>query len=210
MVFYNKCPNCGFLFSSSFDQWTHDDFSEFVYNEFYPRIDASAQEERPTSNANHIHALFETYKNSISILDYGSGNGNLETKLRERGFSDTSSFDPFYKSNPIGDRKFDLILCYEVLEHTTTPTKTVESIVEKLNKDGVVIFSTETQPDDIDERGLFWWYVSPRAGHISIHSRQSLTLLWANFGYKVASFYSGLHIAYNTAPPFAKQLLGEQ
>ena len=58
MVFYNRCPECGFLFTASFDAWGREDYAEFIYNEFYPRIDPGSVLERPQGNAKTIRNNF--------------------------------------------------------------------------------------------------------------------------------------------------------
>src|SRR5215471_14636686 len=37
-VDYRRCQDCGFLFTSFFDDWTAEEFAAYVYNTDYPRI----------------------------------------------------------------------------------------------------------------------------------------------------------------------------
>ena len=49
------------------------------------------------------------------------------------------SLDSFFKKNK---KKFDLILCLEVLEHVDNVEKTIEKISKLMNRDGTLILST--------------------------------------------------------------------
>jgi 2-polyprenyl-6-hydroxyphenyl methylase/3-demethylubiquinone-9 3-methyltransferase len=205
MVFFNQCPACGFVFTTAFDNWLYPEFIQYIYNDFYKCIDAGASE-REVSNANFVAELFQNSKTSLSVLDYGGGEGGFSRALSKHGFL-VDTFDPFIGSNKfIKTNKYDLISCYEVIEHTTSPRSTINELAELLKQGGMIIFSTLVQPDDFEERGLFWWYVSPRAGHVSIHSKKSLTLLFGSVGFQVASFNENLHIAFKEIPKFASHL----
>jgi len=207
MVFYNRCPACSFLFTASFDGWTPADFSEFVYNEFYGNIDSGAKD-RVHNNAAMLAALFQQGKSQMSVLDFGGGDGTLAQRLREHGFASADSYDPFFgdgKGQP--ERTYSLVTCYEVMEHVSNPGETVQALAKLAGTTGIVVFSTLVQPVDIQDRGLFWWYVSPRAGHISIYSKDALTQVWAQYGFRVASFDDNLHVAFTQVPDFARHFL---
>ncbi len=54
-----------------------------------------------------------------------------------------------------------------------------------LKDDGIVIFSTLLSDGNVAERQrLTWWYASPRNGHISLYSRDSLEHLAARGGFR--------------------------
>src|ERR1700678_1141458 len=36
---YYRCSSCGFLFTNSFDDWSAEDFAEFIYNTDYIKVD---------------------------------------------------------------------------------------------------------------------------------------------------------------------------
>ena len=122
-----------------------------------------------------------------------------------RGFA-AETYDPFTKFNRMPEERFDLITCFEVMEHVPAPKTTVESMVSLLKEQGAILFSTLLPPADFEALGLNWWYASPRNGHISLYSGQSLALLFQPHGMKVASFSSDLHLAYAEIPPFASHL----
>jgi 2-polyprenyl-6-hydroxyphenyl methylase/3-demethylubiquinone-9 3-methyltransferase len=207
LIPYHRCSACGFIFTVAFDRFSTDDFHRHIYNADYARIDPDYKLARPTSNARDLAQLFAATRN-ISVLDYGGGNGLLAANLRSAGFSDASTYDPFvpeHSTRP--QRKFDLIVCFEVAEHTTRPVATFSEMASLLNPAGLVMFTTMLQPDNIATLGTDWWYIAPRNGHVSLYSPASLHRLLQPHGLRLTSCNANLHLACNTAPSFAAHLL---
>jgi 2-polyprenyl-6-hydroxyphenyl methylase/3-demethylubiquinone-9 3-methyltransferase len=173
-VEYLRCARCDFVFTTFFDDWTPDEFARFVYNEDYIKVDGEYAGIRPRREADNIaHRLRGLTQ--LRILDYGSGSGLFADHLRGHGFTRVDSYDPF--SNPERPHgRFDVITCFEVLEHTTTPRQTLADIEGLLDPGGCVLFSTGVQPADFARLRANWWYVAPRNGHASIFSLRSLAI----------------------------------
>ena len=85
MVYYNRCPKCGFLFTCGLDKWTDLDFLEYIYNENFSRIDHGAKI-REMNNSRIIENLFKNEKENIKILDFGGGEGGFSHHLTGQGF----------------------------------------------------------------------------------------------------------------------------
>jgi SAM-dependent methyltransferase len=111
---------------------------------------------------------------------------------------------PEYSRRP--DGRFDLVTCFETLEHLPDPQAGIAQIVEFVADPGLILFTTLLLPADFDTQRLNWWYIGPRNGHVSIFSRQALTGVWSRFGYKLVSFNDNIHLAYRTLPPFLAHL----
>jgi SAM-dependent methyltransferase len=205
-VYYRRCSQCGFAFTTAFDTWTHAEFHQYIYNEQYIVVDPDFAALRPAGNAKMLAETFQASRTAIKILDYGGGSGLTADLLRQQGFSATT-YDPFSNFNAIPEEKFDLISCFEVMEHVPSPKETVATIVSLLQHPGAVLFSTLVQPADFDAIGLNWWYAGPRNGHVSLYSAASLARLFEPHGMQVGSFTEGLHIAYKEIPAFASHLL---
>ena len=103
--------------------------------------------------------------------------------------------------------KFNLVTCFETLEHMPDPLAGIGVIAANLAEPGLVLFSTLLQPPDLDKLGLNWRYVGPRNGHVSLFSRNALVLAWRGHGCQTASFNDNLHVAFRTMPEFAKHLI---
>jgi SAM-dependent methyltransferase len=207
-VYYRRCSVCGFLFADAFDDWSEAEFKAHIYNAGYLAVDPDYTEKRPRGNAGVVEQMFGAHKTELRVLDYGGGNDVLCSVLRSAGFPVAATYDPFaadFAQRPEGT--FDLITCFETLEHVPNPMAGIASILSSLAEPGLVLFSTLLQPKDFDKLGLNWWYVGPRNGHVSIFSHNALVLAWRHFGYQTASFTENLHVAFRKLPAFAKHLL---
>ena len=98
------------------------------------------------------------------------------------------------------DGKFDLVICFETLEHVPNPVATIAEIAAFVAEPGAVIYSTLTPPPNIERQGCRWWYVGPRNGHISIFTKKSLAIAWQRHGLLTTSFNEGLHLSFRRLP----------
>jgi SAM-dependent methyltransferase len=207
-VYYRRCSACGFVYTDFFNAWTQAEFTEFIYNDNYVKVDPDYLERRPMLNAQTISSMFGRTKN-IALLDYGGGTGRLSECLRSDGFAIADSFDPLTPHHAtLPARRYDVVTCFEVLEHLCDPISGIESIARHVDERGIVYFSTSLQDADFDKAGLGWWYIGPRNGHISIFSRSALTLAWGRFGFRIGSFNNNFHLAFRQIPDFAAHLFG--
>jgi len=206
-VAYHRCLSCGFVFTTAFDGWSQAEFQRHIYNDGYLEVDPDYPDARPAANVELLAGLFAAGKARLRVLDYGGGNGRLADGLRVRGFAHAATFDPFtprFATMPAGP--FDIVTCFETIEHMPDPVGGIAAIASCLKGEGLIVFSTLVQPPDFDAHGVRWWYVAPRNGHVSIHSRQSLALCWKRAGFALASFNDNLHVACRRLPDFARHL----
>jgi len=133
-VSYHRCTACGFLFTTFCDDWTPDDFHRFVYNDDYWQVDVEHRSTRPRRIADQMQRVLAPFK-ACRILDYGAGEGLFAQHMRDAGFSNIFGYDPFLMPRrPEG--RFDLITCFEVLEHTPSPLRTLIDMRSLLVDDG--------------------------------------------------------------------------
>ena len=204
-VYYRQCGRCGFVFSSDFDGWGMEDFKRYIYNADYGLVDPDYAEARPAGNARLVAESFAGSREAMRILDYGGGAGLLAERLREQGFR-AETYDPFSEFSELPGGRFDLVTCFEVMEHVPRPRETVAALAELLRDEGAILFSTLVQPRDFARVGLGWWYAAPRNGHISLYSTAALARLFGEVGMKVVSFSECVHMAYGRVPGFAEHL----
>ncbi|MGC8642806.1 MAG: class I SAM-dependent methyltransferase [Isosphaeraceae bacterium] len=205
-IYYHRCVHCQFIFSTAFDEFTTEDFLRDVYNDAYSVVDPDHHDVRPRKNAETVSRLFPGTRPG-RLLDYGGGNGLLTSLLRQAGFPQVETYDPFvpeFSMRPEG--QFDCIVSFEVLEHATNPAHLIADWSGLLQDPGLIIFSTLLQPFDIDYQGLNWWYAGPRNGHVSLYSRPSLETLLHRWGLNFGSFDEGMHLAFRQVPDFATHL----
>lgn len=206
-IYYHRCQVCGFLFTAAFDGFTPEDFSRHIYNADYARVDPDFLESRPCSNASAIRQMFGGTK-SLRLLDYGGGNGTLAKRLRESGFTQVETYDPFvpeHAQKPSG--RYDCVVSFEVMEHSPRPRETLAEMASLLAENGLILFSTLLQGENVAGYGMNWWYIGPRNGHVSLFSRQSLLRISEPLGFQFGSFSDGLHILFRQVPAFARHLI---
>ena len=135
------------------------------------------------------------------VLDYGGGNDAFCAALRADGFPVAVSYDPMVPAHarpPQG--KFEVMTCFETLEHLPDPVGGIALLAECVAEPGLAHISTFAQPAD------FPTIARPPNGHISIFSRKALALAFGRHGYKTVSLSDNLHFAFRTLPTFADQL----
>jgi SAM-dependent methyltransferase len=206
-IYYRRCVACDFLFTDAFDCWSDEQFKTHIYNDDYLELDPDYKGPRPLSNADVVARLWGKYKAETRVLDFGGGNDLFCARLRTNGFPMAVTYDPMVSTHARRpDGRFDLVTCFETLEHVPNPVASVALIVECVAEPGLILYSTVVQPADFSNQGLRWWYVGPRNGHISLFSKRALATLWRQHGYKTFSFNDNIHLAFRTLPPFLAHL----
>lgn len=208
-VYYALCSNCGFCFTPELMTWKLQKFKERIYNDEYILVDPDYIEARPRANAANLISMFGDSAHSIKHLDYGGGSGLLVNLLRQSNWQSTS-YDPFVNRNVSVEQlgKFDLITAFEVFEHVPNVQELMSNLRSLLSPYGLVLLSTLLSDGNIHaKQRISWWYASPRNGHISLFSRNSLAILAKNSGFSFGSFSVGFHAFYTKVPRWADHLI---
>ncbi|BCZ79393.1 hypothetical protein PTKU64_30680 [Paraburkholderia terrae] len=199
-IYYHQCSHCGLVFTAAFDHWSKEDFGRYIYNDGYGQVDPEYSDKRPRENADLV-SRFCGQRTSLKVLDYGGGNGALARHMNAKGF-DAQSWDPM-QENAVHHRpvhaQYDVVTAFEVMEHSPTPVETLADGTSFLKEQGVFLFSTWTI-DDLPPRSSNFHYFAPRNGHVTVHTRKSLTILAARCRLKVHHFGPGQHLIYGSLP----------
>lgn len=201
-VYYWRCATCGFLFTDFFDDWSAADFSRFIYNADYIKVDPEYAIERPTQFADNFARWLHGCE-AARILDYGAGAGVFVKGMQARGYPRIEGFDPFsHPRRPHG--RFDIITCFEVIEHAVDPLATFRDMLSLLADDGCIVLTQTVQPPDLLARRGTWWYLGPRNGHVSTYGDETLALIASQLGLTLhrGSTVYGL-VRGNPSPPAA-------
>ena len=189
---YHRCRDCGVVFTAALDGWSPQQFARHIYNDDYIFSDPPFDSERPMRNAAIVAGIWHYEQDSRSVLDYGGGNGRLAAELRARGF-DAVSHDAFYDPQPLPDRRFCLVCSFEVIEHVPHRDQAawVAGFAAMMAPSAVGLLGTELASEPVD---LEHWYFSPRNGHITVHTADSLQRLLAPHGLEATTIANGLHL----------------
>ncbi len=140
----------------------------------------------------------------LTILDFGCGRGEFTKYLRAKGYKAlgydkskivqkylVSQHVPIYQTlNKIPNKFFDVITCFDVIEHTTDPRALLENIRLKIKSHGTLVLSTPNcQGISARILGKKWWVFGPEA-HLVLFSPNSLGLLLENAGFRVVKIYT--------------------
>ena len=183
----SECTMCGFACFDDLQNWSEDRFRDEIYNDDYHLCDPPFREDRPRKLA----AWLSRCLSPRGIIDYGGGEGQLCALLNEQGFQ-AHSYDPFYGETRLPPDSADVVTAFEVVEHVPIQRKLFSDLAALCKPDGLIIFSTLLKPENLTGD---WWYASPRNGHASFHTEQSLGLLMGELNLAHVSLSPEMHVA---------------
>lgn len=172
-VTYFRCVQCELIFTNFFDDWSAQDFSQLLYNEDYVLVDPAYTGLRGVQTASNFLVALKDAGPETTILDFGAGNGSFADTVRHEGFDRVIAYDPYvHEEQPVGP--FDIVTSFEVLEHSTTPRDTLDTLLSYMAPGGCVVVCTGMQPLDIEKIKGDWWYIGPRNGHATFYSYETI------------------------------------
>jgi len=194
-IYYLKCDHCDFLFTVDYDHWTKEDYKNNIYNDDYIKVDPEYTGARSLGQAKLLISN-QTFRKNDYVLDYGAGNGTLGSIMNQNGYN-VESWDPMWGTEPTWDtnKKFDLIMAFEVWEHTPNPRETLREMKQWLKPNGTIFIGTLSSGIMEGRRETNHWYLSPRNGHVCMHSNKSLDELFFQVGMTVTHYPWNIHIA---------------
>jgi len=128
---------------------------------------------------NYITANFDS---NLSIgIDFGAGTGPVITKLLEEKNYTISVYDPFFHPNKsVLEKKYDYIVCCEVIEHFKSPKKEFVLLKKLLKSKGKIVCMTHLYENSINFKN---WYYKNDPTHIFIYTKKTIGWIKENFGF---------------------------
>ena len=171
---------------------SHTDTNKTIADKIYQRV--------KRYNLGKKVGLIDRYsKANKELLDVGAGTGDFLVAAKQRGWSvvgiepNTNARERAKKKGialktgfkSLGNRKFQLITLWHVLEHLPNLKKQIQTLKSHLNDNGVLVIAVPNfKSYDAQYYGKFWAaYDLPR--HLWHFSRTSIKKLFAQQGIKV-------------------------
>jgi len=183
---YYECSTCRFCFSTIHDHREHTGIYDASYwntqdPDWHGRV---AETLRLIIIANSLLGA-EPWK--MEVLDFGCGMGTFLQTAREKlnmlawGHDIIEpKFGKEFFLKELPEKKFDIIVSCEVLEHLPFPFEILQGAVRSLKPGGVFAFQTAFY--DPETAGRDWWYVGPANGHVSLYSVGAFDVLFQKLG----------------------------
>jgi len=129
------------------------------------------------------NALQPHYSEAKKILDYGCGPNPVFAQIMRNQGKDVAVYDPFFSpSNAYLRKRYDIITLTEVLEHIQHPLLTLQPLITRLSRDGLLAIMTRIHPGvDAFEK---WWYRMDNT-HISFYSLKTAQFLAKQLGVRM-------------------------
>jgi len=128
-----------------------------------------------------VKEIINNQKAQQSGLDYGSGTGPVISNiLQQKGFN-IELFDPFFYPNyKVLSKKYDFIICCEVVEHFYKPYDEFIKLKKLLNQGGKIYIMTDIYNESIDFKK---WYYKNDITHVFIYHKETLKWITENINF---------------------------
>ncbi len=128
-----------------------------------------------------VSKVRENFGKGRKGLDFGSGTGPVIARLlREKGY-DIELYDPFFCDNPGAlEKKYDFIVCCEVIEHFHFPAKEFRLLKSLLKPGGMLFCMTDIYSEKTDFKK---WYYKNDPTHVFFYHQNTLDRIKSQLGF---------------------------
>lgn len=175
---YKRCPTCGLAFVARADlpdaataaahYRNHDNRPDDPrYRAFLGRL---------------IEPLKADLRPGMTVLDFGSGDGSPVRSMLAACGLEVVEYDPLFRPELAAlDRRFDVILASEVVEHFQEPHVDLVRLDRLLKPGGRLGIMTALLDDGIDFAA--WWYARDPT-HVAFYAPRTMRWIGARFGWR--------------------------
>lgn len=139
-----------------------------------------------------VNAVLGDFSTSHRGLDFGAGTGPVISKMLQDNNFRIAQYDPLFHDNPgLLKRKYDYIVCCEVIEHFHRPAKDFAMLRSLLKPGGKLYCMTDLYREDLDFRT---WYYKDDPTHVFFYHEKTLDFIKSRFGFSELEVHDRLII----------------
>lgn len=203
---YRFCEQCKFLFIET-PQWLDEAYKDPINISDTGILARNLMLSKITSVLSYFF-----FDKKGKFLDYAGGYGIFTRLMRDAGF-DFYWCDPCSPNLmargfeiPEGVSNFELLTCFEVLEHLVEPLKEIEKMFHFSDN---ILFTTSLLPDKIPAPTDWFYYGLEHGQHISFYSFTTLQFIAKKLDYHLYSNGTNIHLftKHTLNPMYFKLLL---
>lgn len=191
-ITYFACPKCEFIQTEE-PHWLAESYAEAINRTDIGYVSRNIA--LANSSFSLVAGLFDQ---DGRFIDYGGGYGLFVRMMRDKGLNwywddkhCQNLFAQGFEAEKSGADTFDLLTCFEVMEHTVEP---IEEVEKMLKLAPVIVFSTCLISTPRIKPSEWWYYGLDHGQHVSLFSRKSLEAIASRLGLSLWSNGNDLHI----------------
>ncbi len=151
---YYRCKECDYIFLD--EKFYIDESRERLH---YDKHDNNFECHGYVEMFERLIDEFLTLDEVRDALDFGCGEGEVLPILLEKNGVSCDRYDLFYFPQKVyKDKKYDLIVSTEVIEHLASPLEVLEELSLHLKEGAYLLLMTRFHPQN-DEKFLEWFYI---------------------------------------------------
>ncbi|WP_108868604.1 class I SAM-dependent methyltransferase [Aquimarina aquimarini] len=129
-----------------------------------------------------VNRIQKDYTQSHKGLDFGSGSGPVISHLLKQKNYTITEYDPFFYNHVNAlEKKYDYIVCCEVIEHFYTPYKEFDLLHSLLLPNGTLYCKTKVYDPRTDFDS--WWYKNDPT-HVFFYTMDTIHWIKKRFNFK--------------------------
>ncbi len=174
---YHDCPACGAVFMNP-DFLPSPDEERRRYEAHHNDVDDPGYRNfaRPL-----VEAVAARFGAESAGLDFGSGPGPVAVDMLGGMGYTVELYDPFFVDNRKAlAKKYDFILCCEVMEHFHQPAREFSLLRSQLNPRGALFCMTALYSNDID---FIDWHYKNDFTHVFFYREKTLEWIRRNYNF---------------------------
>ncbi len=142
-----------------------------------------------------VSSVLRDFTATCKGLDFGAGTGPVITKLLQDNKFQIAQYDPFFHNYPaILAKKYNYIICCEVIEHFHDPKKEFSLLKELLLKNGKIYCMTGIYNKSINFGN---WSYKNDITHVFIYQKETFLWIKDKFGFTNVTIDGRLITFYN-------------